>query len=335
MVNQYKLKMAEELEKEMKENKVIGIVDVNKLPSSQYQELRKKLRDKINLRVVKKRVLLKVMEKLGLPEKLQEYVKKAVIVGLLTTHENAFRLYKLSERSKSMTFAKPGDIAPQDIIVPEGDTGIPPGPIISEFKAAGIKARIQGNSIVVQEDSLIAKEGEVIDEQKANILMKLNIKPIPIGLNILAMYEDGVVYDKSILAVDEQEYYDKIAIASTQAFNLAYNVDYYTSEVVKLKISDLHVKALNLAYNAEIYAKEVIELLISKANNSAMGVASSLDDETKKTLGINITASHVPSSASPTGESTSQPQQEEKKEEKKEDKKSEEEAAAGLGALFG
>ncbi len=331
MVNEQKLRMAEEMENEIKNAKVIGIVDVNKLPSSQYQELRKKLNDKAKIRVVKKRVLLKVLDKLNMPEKLKEYVKKSVIVGLLTTEENPFRLYKIAERSKSMTFAKAGDIAPQDIVVPAGDTGLPPGPIISEFKAAGIKARIQGNSIVVQEDSLIAKEGEILDEQKANILMKLNIKPIPIGLNIVAMYEDGVVYDSSLLSIDEEQYFNDIVTASRQALNLAYNIDYYTSEVVELKIIDAQQKALNLAYNADIYEKDVIEMIITKAIQKAISVDMTLPEETRNTLGIAVTAPQpVQQSSSPEEQKA-----EEKKEEKKEEKASVEEAAAGLGALFG
>ena len=43
------------------------------------------------------------------------------------------------------TYAIVGDIAPVDIIVPAGDTGIPPGPAIGTLTKAGIKASIQGS----------------------------------------------------------------------------------------------------------------------------------------------------------------------------------------------
>ena len=334
MVQEWKKKMAQQLAEEIKQYKVVGIADIYKLPSSQYQEIKHKIKDKANIRVVKKRVLMKAFELANMPEKAKEVLESSIITGLILSNENPFKLYKFTEKNKSLTFAKAGDIAPQDIIVPEGDTGLPPGPIIGELKAAGIKARIQGNSIVVQEDSLVVKKGEEINEQVANILMKLNIKPIEIGINISAMIEEGIVYEKSILAVDEQQYFEDVVAAANQAFNLAYHADYPIKEVVELKVVEAAQNAFNLAYNADYVTKEVIDALLQKANTKAYAVASELSKDARKELGIDVVAV---AGAAPVAAGASAEAPAEAKEEKKEEKeeKSEEEAAAGLGALFG
>jgi len=331
MVQEWKKKLAKDLAEEIKKYKVVGIADIYKLPSSQYQEIKHKLKNKAKIKVIKKRILMKAFELAGLPEKAKELVEKSIITGLILSNENPFKLYKIAESNKSLTFAKAGDVAPHDIVVPEGDTGLPPGPIIGELKAAGIKARIQGNSIVVQEDSLVVKKGDVINEQVANILMKLNIKPIEIGININAAIENGIVYDRDVLAVDEEKYMQDIINAVQQAFNLAYNADYPAKDVMEIKIINAVQQAFNLAYNADYPAKDVMEMLLNKAQSKAYALASSLPSEAQQQLGIEIAAAPAGGSESQASES-----KEEKKEEKKQDdEKSEEEAAAGLGALFG
>ena len=64
------------------------------------------------------------------------------------------------EATKTAAPAKPGDIAPEDILVKAGDTPFKPGPIVGELQKAGIPAAIEGGKIVIKKDKVLVKKGE-------------------------------------------------------------------------------------------------------------------------------------------------------------------------------
>ncbi|MHA1742869.1 MAG: 50S ribosomal protein L10, partial [Candidatus Heimdallarchaeota archaeon] len=57
MVREEKIKEVEELKKMIESYPVIGLLDIFKLPSRQFQEIRKKLRGKSLIKIVKKSLL--------------------------------------------------------------------------------------------------------------------------------------------------------------------------------------------------------------------------------------------------------------------------------------
>jgi len=116
---------------------------------------------------------------------LLDYVRDLGFDYLATGH------YAKIKKNKGSSSAKAGMLAQDDIVIPAGDTGLPPGPALSDLKQAGLKTKIQGPTISIAEDKLVAKKGEAISAGVANALGKLNIKPIKIGLNLVACYEHG------------------------------------------------------------------------------------------------------------------------------------------------
>ncbi len=274
MVQKWKLEKVKDLEKLIESSSVVGIVDVSGLPASTLQNIKKSLRGSAEILLTKKSVILKAIEA---SEKKKEKIRdleslKAHIPGLIISNESPFRLYKKLGKMKEEAAAKAGDIAPRDIVVQEGPTNLPPGPAIADLQKAGLKAAIQGPNIVIKETATLVKQGAVINEAVAGILGKLDIKPMEIGLNVLGFYEGGIVYGKDVLAVDETEYLNKIIQAYRNAFNLAYNANYFTKEVVLLKLSEAYKNALNLGINAEVFEKETIPHLLAKANLAAVSV---------------------------------------------------------------
>ena len=224
MTADWKLKLVKEIEHLSKEYPVIGIVNMETLPLAQLQNMRSKLRDSVKIIGGRKNIF-----SIGLKnaskhhpnlDKLSEKME-GILPALLFAKDNPFTLYKKLEKSKTEAPAKAGQKAPKDIIVPAGPTGFAPGPVIGELGSVGIKAGIDAGKVAIKQDSLVAKEGEIISPLLAGILTRLNIKPMQIGLNIVAIYEKGSIFEKSVLAVDEKQYIENITQASLWAFNLA------------------------------------------------------------------------------------------------------------------
>ncbi|WP_423792195.1 50S ribosomal protein L10 [Methanocaldococcus indicus] len=315
----------------IKSKPVVALVDMMDVPAPQLQEIRDKIRDKVKLRMSRntliERALKEAAQELNNPKlaELANYIERGA--AILVTDMNPFKLYKMLEENKSPAPVKAGQIAPCDIKVEKGSTGIPPGPFLSELKRVGIPAAIEKGKIAIKEDKVVVKKGEVVSQEVANVLNKLGIKPIKVGLDILAVYEDGIIYTPDTLKVDEEKLYNDIQLAYQQAMNLAFNIAYPAKEVLPLLLQKAFINAKAVAIEACYVSKDTAPDILAKAYAQALALASklpdeALDEEIKEKL-------------------SSQPVVEEKKEEtpkeeekKEEEKKEEETAAAGLAFLF-
>ena len=267
-----KKKMVKDLEELALKYPVVALVDLTNMPSPQLQKMRQSLRKNVFIYVVKKRMIgfaLKNIssEKQGI-EKLYNLTQNT-IPALLFTSNNPFKLFKDIKKSKTVAAAKPGQIAPKDIVIPEGPTPFAPGPIIGELGQFGIKTAVEAGKIAVKQEKIIVKEGEVIKDAVAALMGKFNMKPIEIGLNLVAAYEEGIIYDKKTLDVDETAYLNMLTSAHLDSVKLAYATGYPTPETLKLLVSKLHRESLTLSIELNITNDATIKFLLAKAEIEA------------------------------------------------------------------
>ena len=276
-VPDYKKKLVKEIEELVLKYPVVAIVDLTSMPSPQLQKMRQVLRNNVSIYVVNKRLIGFALENLASRkqgiEKLYDFTKNT-IPALLFTSKNPFDLYRDLKKSKTSAAAKPGQIAPKDIVIPEGPTPFAPGPIIGELGQFGIKTSVEGGKIAVKQDKVIVKEGEVITDAVAALMGKFGMKPIEIGLNLVAAYESGIIYNKKILDVDETVYKEMIMKSHLDAFKLAYSIKYSTQDTLKLWIANMQRDSLGLALKLNISNNETIKFLLSKAEAEASSINS-------------------------------------------------------------
>ena len=271
MVAPWKPKEVEELAKKMSKSKVVGIVNIEGIPSKQLQQMRKSLKSKAEIKVSKKNLITRAFEKAKL-KGMTEHLNGSL--GLVFSDSDPFKLSKIIESGKISAPPKAGSVSPQDIVVPAGDTSLPPGPVIGDLQQAKIKAKIEGGKIVITEDSLVVKEGDVISPEVASALARLGIEPIEIGLELKAAYESGTIYTSDVLHIDEAETLGRIRTAYANSINLAMDAGIYNKVTIPLLLSDAHQKALNLATKAEILTKETIKTILAKASAHASALKS-------------------------------------------------------------
>jgi len=144
-VSEIKKKEVKLLKEILSKNEIIGILDLTNLPSAQFQKLKNKLKKVMSIRVSKKSLIKlaissSIENKKGI-EKLEEYLENTM-PALLVSKEDPFKLSNKLLKNKSRMAAKPGQISPKNIEIPEGPTSFPAGPVVGELGAAGIKAAI-------------------------------------------------------------------------------------------------------------------------------------------------------------------------------------------------
>jgi large subunit ribosomal protein L10 len=277
-VLQEKVEAVKEIEGVMKQYKVVALASLQKVRAPQLQELRKKLQNDAHLRVIKntliKRAIAQAKDKPNL-EKLGDQLTGSTI--FLFTNLNPFKLVLLLERSKVKTTAKAGDIAAFDVVVPAGNTGQPPGPIISQLGAVGLKTRIESGSVWINKDTLVAKKGEAISERLAAILSKLGIKPVEAGLALKAVYDDGTVLTEEQLHLDVDETRRNVEEAYKQAFYLSITSAYTIPESIKFLLLKAHQDAYRLSVNENILTEETIADILKKAYVHMLSLRTRLD----------------------------------------------------------
>ncbi len=271
MPAEWKQRFVKQIADEARTYSVIAVVDFANMPLAQLQNLRASLRGTVVIHGGRKRLFEHVLSKSGSGTngndfgKLKEHLN-CEQPGILFSNETAFALAKKLKKSRTPAPIKGGQKAPKDIIVPAGPTGFAPGPIIGELGDAGVKAGIDAGKVVVKQDSLVAKQGDVVSQKLAAVLSRLGVQPMEIGLNLIAAYEGGFVFPGSVLDVDEAKFIANIEQASIWAFNLAMNAHVTTKETLPLLIQQAHRESRALALSQNIMADAVVADLVAKAN---------------------------------------------------------------------
>lgn len=334
-VASWKKEAVDDLTARIARSKVVGVIDVHGVPAPAFQTMRTNLRGKAEIFVLKNTLLKIALTEAGKKKKGIEKLVGEVDgqCAIVTTDLNPFRLFKQLDATKTKMPARGGETAPDDIEIKAGDTPFKPGPIVGDLQKAGLPAAIEQGKVVIKKDKVLVKAGEKIPREVALVLGKLEIFPLTVGLDLHAVFEDGMIFKKDVLAVDDDAYRSMIQKAAVGALNLSVYMAFPTKQSIRLLLSKAHMDSLNLAVNAQIANKDTIKLMLAMANAQMLSVASkvpaALDDDLKNSL----SNANKPSSGGAAG--GSQPKKEEKKEEKKDEKVSEDQAAAGLGALFG
>ena len=247
----------------------VAILNMKDLPSRQLQVIKEKLDTQVNIIMSRKTLMSRALESSGRDKAAELIQHFKGMPAIITSELDAFSLWALLKSNMSPSAAKGGQEAPFNIIVPAGMTNFAPGPILGELGDVGIKAGINAGKIEIKVDSEVAKEGDIISAQLAALLERLDIKPMKIGLNLVAALEDGTIFMRSELDVDSDELIAQIKSLHIDALKLAVGTGLINKETAEIMIRNAEMNAMKLAYSQGILADKVKELVLSKADAEA------------------------------------------------------------------
>jgi len=277
-VPEWKQQEVDELVDFLERYDAVGIVGVTGIPSRQLQSMRRGLHGTAEVRMSRNTLMARAVEQVdeGLEQLAAEISGEVAFVG---SNDNPFGLFKELEASKTPAPIGAGEVAPNDIVIPEGDTGIDPGPFVGELQSVGASARIMEGSIKVTEDSHVLDAGETVSEDLANVLAEMGIEPKEVGLDLRAVYADGVLFEPEELALDVDEYREDIQAAAAAARNLSVNAAYPTAQNAGTLLAKAAGEAKSVGLEATIVNEELAPDLIGKADAQLRALAAQIDDE--------------------------------------------------------
>ncbi len=265
--------------KEMIESyRVIGTLNMHKMPAKQLQEMKRKLAGKAVIKMSRKSLLKKAMEQSNL-NLLAEKISGEP--ALIMSNENPFALYTFLKNNKSTAAARANDTAPEDITITKGGTGLPPGPAISQLQSVGLKTSIQGGKISITKDHMIVKAGGTITPDMINVFAMLKMEPMKIGIDLVTAWENGDIYEKSVLDIDEDAYASNIAACVRNAVALSVNACYLTDITASIAVSKAYMDAQALGIAAGILAPETIIFMLAKSKSEADALQNAINHYSK------------------------------------------------------
>jgi large subunit ribosomal protein L10 len=267
--------MYDELQELPKSYDVIALSKMTKVRATQLMMIRKKLRNDLKILIIKNKVAQRAFEKVKNVPGLESLSKELEgQCGLIFTQISPFKLNLIFDQNKVFLPAKGGDIASKEISIPAGNTGITPGPVLSEFKEANVPTKINQGSIWVNRDTVIARKGDVISQKLASLMSKLNIKPIEAGIALNFAIAAGLLLRESDLKINLEQYRNEMSRSFQEALALATEAGYLTSETVIPLLLKTHQKAVVLASESAYISQDTVALVLPRAQSKAYTVAN-------------------------------------------------------------
>jgi len=257
-----------------KYNKVI-IVGADNVGSNQMQKIRHSLRGKAEVLMGKNTMIRKVLrehaESNPKVEALSPLVKNNV--GFVFTNGDLNEVEKKLLEYRVGAPAKAGTIAPSDVIVPKGPTGMEPTQT-SFLQALNIASKINKGQVEIVSDVHLIKVGEKVGSSEATLLQKLNIKPFSYGLTLLHIYDNGSVYDPSVLKLTDADILAKFRAGVANVASLSLAIGYPTLASLPHALSNAYKNVLAVSVETEYTFPAAQKLKDYIANPSAFAVAA-------------------------------------------------------------
>jgi len=270
---QRKAQMFQQLEELPKKYKVMAIIKMSKVRSTQILPLRKNLKDDVQFFCVKDKVAKKALQNSDIPGMKDMIGEFKGQVMILFTNMSPFKLNVLLAKNKIMMIARGGDIASLDVVIPAKNTGIAPGPMLTEFKEAGIPTKIDQGTIWISKDTTPVKKGDAINEKLASILGKLDIKPVEAGISLYTALEEGLKYAQDEMVIDIEKIRNEFSQAHQEAVSLSIEAAYITSDNISQILSKAAQYARSLSVESGFMTDETKEQILQKADAQARSVA--------------------------------------------------------------
>ena len=283
-VASWKHREVSEITSLMTHHKIIGIIDIGGIPAPQLQQMRGGIRAKAQIRASKNTLILKALDDAESHIKGISALKNEVHgqAAIIATDMNPFALFREIKATRKNAPAKGGETASHDIEVLAGDTPFKPGPIVGELQKVGIPAAIAEGKVIIKSDKVLVEAGQKISRELAQMLSRLDIFPIELGLKLNAVYEHGDIYRPDVLDIDMDRFMGQLRTASFTALGLAMETGWANPQTIRPLLAKAYLSAHTLAVEKNIYTKDTMKTLLAKAHTSMLSVSSQVKPVSKE-----------------------------------------------------
>ncbi|KAH9949976.1 60S acidic ribosomal protein P0 [Amylocystis lapponica] len=216
----------------------IFIVNVDNVGSNQMHQIRVALRGKgiviMGKNTMVRRALRTILAEYPQFERLLPHVKGNI--GFVFTSSDLKDIREIITANKVAAPARAGALAPKDVTIPAGNTGMEPGKT-SFFQALGIPTKIARGTIEIVSDVKVVTAGTRVGPSEATLLNMLNISPFTYGMTVVQIFDQGNVFTPDVLDVSDKELLDRFlsGVQTIAAISLALHYPTLVSNLLAIK----------------------------------------------------------------------------------------------------
>ena len=254
----------------------VFVVEVDNVGSQQLQQTRLQMRGTAEILMGKNTLMRVVFKKFLEANPGHAYTslvpKVKGNVGFVFTNGDLPKVRDMILANRVPAPARPGAIAPVDVTVPAGPTGVDPGQT-SFFQVLQIPTKIAKGQIEITNNVNLIKKGDKVGNSEAALLTKLNIKPFSYGLGIQCVYDNGSIFSVDILNIDEAQLLSKFSFALAQVAALSLQIGYPTQASIPHSIGNAYKNILAITTCLENYSFPRAEAFFKAAASGGGGGA--------------------------------------------------------------
>ncbi|THG97331.1 hypothetical protein EW026_g4640 [Hermanssonia centrifuga] len=253
----------------------IFVVNVDNVGSNQMHQIRVALRGKgvvvMGKNTMVRRVLRSILSEYPQFEKLLPHVRGNI--GFVFTSSDLKEIRDLITANKVAAPARAGALAPLNVTIPAGNTGMEPGKT-SFFQALGIPTKIARGTIEIVSDVQVVTAGTRVGASEATLLNLLAISPFTYGMSVVQIFDSGNVFPPHVLDVSDKELLDRFfsGVQTIAAISLALNYPTLVSITHSLVNAYKNLLAVSVATDYTFEGSEKVKEYL--ANPEAFAVAA-------------------------------------------------------------
>ncbi|KAK0656692.1 ribosomal protein L10-domain-containing protein [Cercophora newfieldiana] len=259
----------------LEDYKSIFIVTVDNVSSQQMHEIRQSLRGEgivlMGKNTMVRRALKTFLVDVPEYERLLPFVKGNV--GFVFTNGELKDIRDKILANKVAAPARAGAVAPSDVWIPAGNTGMEPGKT-SFFQALGVPTKIARGTIEITTDLKLVEANAKVGPSEATLLNMLNISPFTYGMGISQVYDQGNTFPPSVLDIGEEQLLKAFSTAITTIAALSLAINFPTLPSVIHSLVNTYKKVLAVAIETKFSWPEIEELKDRIANPDAYAAAA-------------------------------------------------------------
>ncbi|KAG5997068.1 60s acidic ribosomal protein P2 [Claviceps spartinae] len=294
----------------LEEYRSVFVVAIDNVSSQQMHEIRHSIRNQgvvlMGKNTMVRRALKTFIADTPEYERLLPFVKGNV--GFVFTNGDLKEIRDKLLSNRVAAPARAGAVAPVDVWVPAGNTGMEPGKT-SFFQALGVPTKIARGTIEITTDLKLVEAKAKVGPSEATLLNMLNISPFTYGLGVEQVYDQGQAFSPEILDIGDEQLLGALSSAIATIATISLAVNFPTLPSVMHSVVNSYKKVLAVAIETDFSWPEIEQLKDRIANPDAYAAAAP------------VAAAGASSAAAPA-------------EEAKKDEEEEEEDDEGFGGLF-
>lgn len=301
-----KIEYFNKLHQLLTENKSLFLVGVDNVSSQQLHEVRKALRGEASVLMGKntmvRRAFRTFVQELPDLERLLPYIKGNV--GFVFTNGDLKTIREVILANRVAAPARAGAVAPEDVYVPAGNTGMEPGKT-SFFQALGVPTKITRGTIEITSDVQVCSTGNRLGASEATLLNMLNISPFTYGLSVEQIFDDGQVFTPEILDITDDELIGQFSSAVRQIAQISLATSIPTLPAVSHWLINNYKNLLSVSIasgytyegseavkdriaNPDAYASAAPAAAASASSEAAPAAAEESEEESDEDMGMGL-----------------------------------------------